>query len=141
MPQVILRVHGQGHQNHDLHWQRGGTTPFQPPRFQVSKMPKVPTRGRGQGQKMQNSSAARGLRPLRTPALTGGHHPLKFPPYSLFRPKGGQKTINFFSHVHQLVPDANYKHLDSLVQLGTDGEPRRDECHIYVTSVVKGLND
>ena len=26
---------------------------------------------------------------------------------------------NFFSHFHELVPDANYKHLESFVKLGT----------------------
>ena len=83
--------------------------------FTARKMPQVPTRARGRGRKMQNSSAAWGLCPLRSPALTGGHPPLKFPPSLLFRPKGGQKTINFFSHVHQLVPDAHHNHLDSFV--------------------------
>ena len=33
--------------------------------------------------------------------------PLKFLLYSLFRPMGGQKTINIFSHFHGLVPDNN----------------------------------
>ena len=43
-----------------------------------------------------------------------GTSPLKFPPYSLFRPKGGQKTINVFRHFHGLIPDTNYKHLECL---------------------------
>ena len=67
-----------------------------------------------------------------------GHPPLKLPPYSLFRPKGGRKTINFFSHFHGLVPDANYEHLESFVKLGTQSEPRRGEMShtfVYVTSV------
>ena len=54
--------------------------------------------------------AVRGLCPLPTP-INGGTRPLKFPPYLLFRPKGGRKTINCFSHFHGLVPDTNYKHL------------------------------
>ena len=50
-----------------------------------------------------------GARPLPTP-INGGHPILKFSPWSLFRPKGGRKTINLFSHFHGLVPDTNYKH-------------------------------
>ena len=53
--------------------------------------------------------------------------PLKFTPYSLFRPKGGRKTINFFSHFHGLVPDTNYKHFECFVMLGTHSEPRRGQ--------------
>ena len=49
----------------------------------------------------------------------GAVPPLKFPPYSLFRPKGGRKTINFFSHFYGLVPDTNYKRLECFVMLGT----------------------
>ena len=65
--------------------------------------------------------AVRGLCPLPT-SINGGHHPLKFPPYTLFRAKGGQKTINFFSHFHGLIPDTNYKHLLCLVMLETHSE-------------------
>ena len=42
---------------------------------------------------------ARGLHTLQT-TINGGHSPLKFPPYSLFRAKGGQKTTTFFTHFH-----------------------------------------
>ena len=43
---------------------------------------------------------------IRTP-INGGTPSFKIPPYSLFRPKGGQKTINIFSHFHRLVSDTN----------------------------------
>ena len=61
------------------------------------------------------------------PPSTGGHPPLQFPPYSLFRPKGSRKTINLFSHFHGLVPDTNYKHLECFVMLGTHSEPHRGQ--------------
>ena len=65
----------------------------------------------------------------RTPVYGGGGGtpPLKFPPNSLFRPKGGRKTINFFTHFHGFVPDTNYKHLECFVMLGTLSEPRRGQ--------------
>ena len=69
---------------------------------------------------------ARGLHPLRTP-INRGHTPLKFPPYSLCRPKGSRKTINFFTHFHGLVPHTNYKHLECFVMLGIHSEPRRGQ--------------
>ena len=90
----------------------------------------------------QSAWAARGLHPLWTP-INGGTPSLKFPPYSLFRPKGGRKTISFLSHFHGLVRDANYKHLESFVKLGTHSEPRRGEMsHICDVSVprVKLMN-
>ena len=49
----------------------------------------------------QMAWVAKGLRPLPTP-FKGGALPLKFPPYSLFRAKGGRKTINVFNHFHGL---------------------------------------
>ena len=61
------------------------------------------------------------------PPLMEGHLTLKFPSYSLFRPKGGRKTINIFSHFHGLVPDTNYKHLECFVMLGTHSEPHRGQ--------------
>ena len=53
--------------------------------------------------------------------------PLKFPPYSLFSPKGGPKNHQLFTHFHGLVPDTNYKHLECFVMLGTHSEPRRGQ--------------
>ena len=61
------------------------------------------------------------------PPLMGGHSPLKFPAYTLFRPKGGRKTINVFSHIHRLVSNTNYKHLECFLTLGTHSEPRRGQ--------------
>ena len=46
--------------------------------------------------KPQFAWAARRLCPLPT-SINGGTHPLKFSPYSLFRPKGGRNTIHLFS--------------------------------------------
>ena len=45
--------------------------------------------------------------------------PSKFPPYSIFRAKGGQKTIKFCSNFHGVTPDTNYKHFECFVMLGT----------------------
>ena len=47
---------------------------------------------------------------------TVGHPPLKFLLYSIFRPKGGWKTINFFSHFFELMTETN---LEYFVMLGT----------------------
>ena len=75
--------------------------------------------------------------PLAT-LINGGTPPLNPPPYSLFRPKGDRKTINFFSHFHGLVPDASYKHLESFIKLGTHSEPRRVELlHICDISLLR----
>ena len=63
------------------------------------------------------------LCPLRTP-VNGGTPPLKFLPYSLFRPKGGRKTINFLGHFHGLMADNNYKCLECFVMLVTHSKPR-----------------
>ena len=52
---------------------------------------------------------------------------VKIPPIVLFRPKGGRKTVNIFSHFHGLLPDTNYKHLECFVMLGTHSEPRRGQ--------------
>ena len=72
------------------------------------------------------------------PPLMGGHPPLKFPPYSLFRPNGGRKTIIFLSHFHGLVSDTNYKHLECFIMLGTLSETRRDQMsHICDISALK----
>ena len=90
--------------------------------------------------KPQIAWAARGLRPLPTPINGGGGGapPLKFPPYSLFRPKGGRKTINFFTHFHGFVPDTNYKHLECFVMLGTLSEPRTGQMsHICDISTLR----
>ena len=63
---------------------------------------------------------------------------LKFPPYSLFRPKGGRKTINFFTRFHGFVPDTNYKHLECFVMLGTLSEPRSSQMsHICDISALR----
>ena len=74
----------------------------------------------------QTAWAARGLCTFEPP-LMGGHPPLKFPPYSLLRAKGGRKTINFFSHFHGLIPDTIYEHLDWFVMIGTHSELRRGQ--------------
>ena len=75
--------------------------------------------------------AARGLCPLQTP-LMRGRPPLKFPPCSIFRAKGGRKTINFLSHFHWLIPDTNYKYLECFVMLGTHSELHRGQMsHIH----------
>ena len=67
-----------------------------------------------------------------------GTPPLKFFPYLLFRPKGGRKSSNFFSHFHGLVPDINYKDLEGFVMLGTHSEPCRGETsHICDISVLR----
>ena len=50
------------------------------------------------------------------PEHVRGTPPLKFLPYSLFRPKGGRKTINFFTHFHGFVPG---QHLECFVMLRT----------------------
>ena len=57
-----------------------------------------------------------GLRPLQIP-VNGGYPPLKFPPYLLFRPKGGRKSSNFFSHFRGLVPDINYESFHSRIMV------------------------
>ena len=88
-------------------------------------------------QKPQFAWPARGLRPPRTP-INGGTPPLKFPPYSLFRPKGGQKSSNVFSYFHGLVPDINYMYLEGFVMLGTHFKPHRGEMsHICDISVLR----
>ena len=72
--------------------------------------------------------AGRGTSPFEPP----------FPPYSLFRPKGGQKTIIFLSHFHGLVSDTNYKHLKYFIMLGTLSEPRRGQMsHICDISALR----
>ena len=79
------------------------------------------------------------MRPLRT-HINGRTPLLKFPPYSLFRPKGVRKSSNvfFFSHFHGLVPDINYKDLEGFVMLRTHSEPRRGEMsHICDISVLR----
>ena len=76
--------------------------------------------------KPQFAWTARGPRLLQMP-INRGNPLLKFPQYSLFRPKGSWKNINFFSHFHGLVPDTNYKHLESFINLRTHSEPRRGE--------------
>ena len=87
--------------------------------------------------KPQIAWVARELRPLRTP-INGETPPLKFPPYSLFRPKGGRKTINFFTHFHWFVPDTNYKHLECFIMLRTLSEPRRGQMsHICDISALR----
>ena len=91
--------------------------------------------------KPQIAWAAKGFAPFRTP-VNGGTPPLKFPPYSLFRPKGGQKTINFLNHFYGFVPDTNYKHFECFVMLGTLSEPRRGQmshiCDISALRVIIG---
>ena len=53
-------------------------------------------------------------------------------------PKGGRKTINFFSHFHGLMPDNNYKHLECIVMQGTHSKPRRDQMsHICDISALR----
>ena len=67
------------------------------PRFRVlqqGKCLRYPPERVGGVTETTNCVGGEGLRPLAAP-VNGGHPPLKFPPYSLFRPKGGQKTINF----------------------------------------------
>ena len=59
-----------------------------------------------------------------------GLPPLKFPQYSLFWQKGSQKTINYFSHFHGLMPDNNYKHFECFVMIGTHSKPSHS-CHIF----------
>ena len=68
-----------------------------------------------------------GAQPPSNPHQRGTHTLLKFPPCSLFRPKGGQKTINIFSHFHWLIPDANYKHLECIIMLGTHSKLHRGQ--------------
>ena len=76
---------------------------------------------------------------LKPPIAWAANTPLlKFPPYSLFRLKGGRKTIIFFSHFHGLVPDTNYKHLECFVMLGTHSErPNRVgvKCHTDICDI------
>ena len=80
---------------------------------------------------------AEGLRPLRTP-VKGGTPPFKIPPYSLFRPKCGRKTINFLTHFHWFVLDTNYKHLECFVMLGTLSKSRRGQMsHICDISALR----
>ena len=106
--------------------------------FTAREMPQVPTPERVGGvTETTNCVGDEGLRPLRTP-VNGGTPPLKFPPYSLFRPKGGRKTINFFTHFLGFVPDTNYKHLECFVMLGTLSEPRRGRMsHICDISALR----
>ena len=77
--------------------------------------------------------AARELRPLEPP--------LKFSPYSIFRAKGGRKTINCFSHFHGLFPDTNYRYLDCFVMLGTHSKLCRGQMsHICDISLLRVKN-
>ena len=97
---------------------------------------------KGNASATHQSAWAGSLKPLIAwavnPQLTGGHPPLKFPPYSLIRPKGGRKTINFFTYFHGFVPDTNYKHLECFVMLGTLSEPRRGQMsHICDISALR----
>ena len=94
--------------------------------FTAREMSQLPTRLRGRVTETPNCVGGEGLRPLPTP-INGGTPPLKFPPYSLFRTKGGRKTINVFSHFHGIMPDNNYKHFECFVMLGTHSEPRRGQ--------------
>ena len=48
---------------------------------------------------------------------TGGP-PFEIPPYSIFRPKSGQESINIFSHFHELITETNYQHLECSITLG-----------------------
>ena len=72
--------------------------------------PAAPTRARGQSNWNSKLRGQRGGTAPFHPPLMGEHLLLKFPLYSLFRPKGGWKTINFCSHHHGLASDTNYKH-------------------------------
>ena len=66
-------------------------------------------------------------------SINGGCPPiLKFPPCSVIRAKGGQKTINFLA-IFMCLSDTNYEHLECFVMLGTHSKLK---CHIYVTSSV-----
>ena len=70
--------------------------------------------------------------------LTRGQRLLKFHPYSLFRPKGGRKTINLFTHFHGLMPNNNYKHLQCFVMLETHSETHRGQMsHICDISTLR----
>ena len=68
--------------------------------FTAREMPQVPSRACGRGHWNHKLRGRRGNKaPFWTP-INGGTPPLKFPPCSLFRPKGSRKTINH----HQLQP-------------------------------------
>ena len=84
-----------------------------------------------ESQKPKVSWAVRGLYHFQPPLM--GTFPLKFPLYSLFRPKGS-KTIKSFSRFHGFIPDTNYKHLKCFAKLGTHSELHRGEMSQYVTS-------
>ena len=106
--------------------------------FTAREMPQVPTRACGRGHRNHNLPGRRGGTAPFEPPSTGVHPPLKFPPYSLFRPKGSRKSSDFLSHFHGLVPDINYKYLEGFVMLGTHSKPRRGETsHIYDISVLR----
>ena len=62
---------------------------------------------------------SKGAQPPCNPHWQEGTTLLKFPSCSTFRGKGGQKTINVFSHFHGLIPNTNYKHLECFIMLGT----------------------
>ena len=47
--------------------------------------------------------------------------------YLLFRPKGGLKAINDFSHFCGLIPDTHSKHLECFVKIGTHSELHRGQ--------------
>ena len=48
------------------------------------------------------------------------------------------QALNIFSNFHGFMPDANYKHLESFVKLGTHSEPRRGEMsHICDISLLR----
>ena len=66
------------------------------PRFQVlqqGKCLRYPPEHVGGVTETANCVGDEGMHVLEPP-LTAGHPPLKFPPYLLFRPNGGRKTIN-----------------------------------------------
>ena len=63
--------------------------------FKAGEMTQEPSRARGRGHWNHTLRGGRGGQAPFEPQLTGGHPPLKFPPYSLCSPKGGRKTINF----------------------------------------------
>ena len=80
------------------------------------------------------------LRSLRT-TINGGTPPLKLFSYSSCRPKGSRKTSNVLGRFYGLVPDTNYKHLESFVMLRTHSEPRRGEMsHICDISLLRVKN-
>ena len=68
------------------------------PRFQVLQQGKClsyPAEGVSGVTETTNCVGGEGGKAPFEPQLTGGHLPLKFPPYSLFRLKGGRKIMHF----------------------------------------------